>query len=504
MQQLKQNSTLQGGKYKIERLLGQGGFGNTYSGYNTTFDERVAIKEFFMQGMNKRDDYSGVVSVSLAENVQQFEEQREKFKKEALRIRKLNNSHIIKVHDLFEENGTVYYVMDFVDGESLAERLKRTGKPLSAREVEMILPQILDALKTVHEASIWHLDLKPANIMIDKSWNVTLIDFGASKQLNMKKGGATTSTAISYTNGYAPREQMEQNYDKFGPWTDFYSLGATLYTLLSNKRPSLPTDIDDDVTEDKHIALPLPSDVINTTIHGLILWMMSTNRNLRPQCVEDILAKFEEKDNVVQDSIDEETLIATPKERKASIGDNQKQIITKESHSHSIQNKPDISNSKKPFWFFCGFFGILIVGAISAWIYSAQQQSTNPMEVVEEKTDSIPGVLDVINFPVKSTLGEYRYNGPIDATEQPHGLGEAIFTDGRKYKGYFIKGVLSGQNSYFQYPNGDVFEGTFKDNSFYEGKYTIAEDGSYFSGTFKDGQPDKGTWYDKNNKIITE
>ena len=155
---LQKNAILQGGKYKIERLLGQGGFGNTYSGYNTTFDERVAIKEFFMQGVNKRDDYSGVVSVSLAENVQQFEEQRGKFKKEALRIRKLNSPHIIKVHDLFEENGTVYYVMDYVDGENLAERLKRNGKPMSMQEVEIILPQILDALKTVHEASIWHLE----------------------------------------------------------------------------------------------------------------------------------------------------------------------------------------------------------------------------------------------------------------------------------------------------------------------------------------------------------
>lgn len=500
---LQKNITLQGGKYKIERLLGQGGFGNTYSGYNTTFDERVAIKEFFMQGVNKRDDSTGDVSVSLMENVHQFEEQREKFKKEALRIRKLNNPHIIKVHDLFEENGTVYYVMDYVDGENLAERLKRNGKPMSMQEVEIILPQILDALKTVHEASIWHLDLKPANIMIDKSGNVTLIDFGASKQLNVQKGGATTSTAISYTNGYAPREQMEQNYDKFGPWTDFYSLGATLYTLLSNKRPSLPTDIDDDVTEDKHIALPLPSNVVNSKIHRIILWMMSTNRNLRPQCVEDILAKLEEKDNVVQDSIDEETLVATPKEGKESIDDNQGQIVIKESHSHSIQNKPDISNSKKPFWFFCGFFGILIVGAISTLIYSVQQPA-NPIEFVDEKKDSVPDVLDVSNFPVKSTLGEYKYTGPIDAQERPHGFGEAKFTDGRKYKGYFIKGVLSGQNSYFRYPNGDVFEGTFKDNSFYEGKYTIAEDGSYFSGTFKNGQPDKGTWYDKNNNIITD
>ena len=131
MQQLRPNTTLQGGKYRIERLLGQGGFGNTYVGYNTTFDERVAIKEFFMQGVNGRNDDTGFVSVSLVTNVQQFEEQREKFKKEALRIRKLNNPYIIKVYDLFEENGTIYYVMDFVDGENLAERLKRTGEPFT-------------------------------------------------------------------------------------------------------------------------------------------------------------------------------------------------------------------------------------------------------------------------------------------------------------------------------------------------------------------------------------
>ena len=138
MQQLQPNTTLQGGKYKIERVLGQGGFGNTYSGYNTVFDERVAIKEFFMQGINDRDGDTGSISVSLERNKQQFEEQREKFKKEALRIRKLSNSHIIKVHDLFEENGTVYYVMDFVDGENLAERLKRTGKPMTEEEVKNI------------------------------------------------------------------------------------------------------------------------------------------------------------------------------------------------------------------------------------------------------------------------------------------------------------------------------------------------------------------------------
>jgi Serine/threonine protein kinase len=189
---------------------------------------------------------------------------------------------------MFEENGTAYYVMDFVEGENLSQRLKRTGKPMAERKVREIFFQLLDALKAVHDAGMWHLDIKPANIMLDKNGNVKLIDFGASKQLNAQKGGATTSTAISYTNGYAPREQMEQNYDKFGPWTDIYALGATLYNLLTNKRPPMPSDVDDDMSEDKHNALPFPATTSNE-MKQLVVQMMQTNRMKRPQSINEIV-----------------------------------------------------------------------------------------------------------------------------------------------------------------------------------------------------------------------
>ena len=293
MQHLQPNVTLQGGKYRVDRLLAQGGFGNTYVGYNTEFKETVAIKEFFMKGVSEREQTTNAISVSNAENVEQFKEQREKFKKEARRLRQLNNPHIVKVHDLFEENGTAYYVMDYIDGENLNDRLKRTKKPMSEAEVDAILSQILDALKAVHDTSIWHFDLKPANIMIDKQGQVKLIDFGASKQLDAQKGGSTNSTAICYTNGYAPREQMEQNYDKCGPWTDLYALGATLYTLLTNKRPPLPSDIDDDPTTDKHIALPFPSTV-SQNMKRCVLWMMKGNWMQRPQSVDEVVKKRKE------------------------------------------------------------------------------------------------------------------------------------------------------------------------------------------------------------------
>ena len=328
MQHLQPNTTLQGGKYRIERVLGQGGFGITYLARNTVFDIDVAIKEFFMKDENDRDGSS--VTMPNTTKQELFHGQMDKFKKEAKRMFAIKNEHIIGVQDLFEENGTAYYVMDFVDGENLAERLKRTGKPMSEQEVRDILPQILDALKAVHDAGIWHLDLKPANIMLDKSGNVKLIDFGASKQLNAQKGGATTSTAISYTNGYAPREQMEQNYDKFGPWTDIYALGATLYNLLTNKRPPLPTDIDDDVSEDKHVALPFPEGVGGMKF--LVLQMMKTNRLQRPQSIDAIICsekarKEEPKTKTppknspqrAPSSNDEETFIAEPQPKQVKV-----------------------------------------------------------------------------------------------------------------------------------------------------------------------------------------
>jgi serine/threonine protein kinase len=175
--------------------------------------------------------------------------------------------------------------------------MKRTGKPMSKKKVFELIPQILDALKVVHDANIWHLDLKPSNIMLDKNGNVKLIDFGASKQLDPQKGGATTDTRISYTPGFAPREQMEQNYEKFGPWTDIYALGATLYNLLTNKRPPLPTDIDDDITTDKHEALPFPNGV-SKSMKDIVLWMMKPNRVQRPKNVDRIIDMLKEEKSV--------------------------------------------------------------------------------------------------------------------------------------------------------------------------------------------------------------
>ena len=394
MQHLKINTTLQGGKYRIDKILGEGGFGNTYLGYNLEFDERVAIKEFFMKGVTERDEFSSSVSVSNSTNLRSFEEQKEKFKKEARRLRKLRNDHIVKVHDLFEENGTAYYIMDYIDGESLSSHLKRTGAPLPEEEVLRLLSQLLDALKTVHDMGLWHLDLKPANIMVDIHGEVKLIDFGASKQLNRQKGGATTSTAVSYTNGYAPREQMEQNYDKFGPWTDIYALGATVYNLLTNRRPPMPSDIDDDYSADKHDALPFPDDVSRRT-RNLVLKMMKTNRTIRPQTIDEVIAMMPFAAESYDNNYSDETMLV--KERE-SIYDDGVEENYDDQEDENVNDK-----AKSNLLIIIAIFIIMIlIGLVIDGIISAQGAKTSNNYLEEWEVDT--AVVDTLDTVAVDTM----------------------------------------------------------------------------------------------------
>ena len=278
---LPKGTLLLNGNYRIEAYLASGGFGNTYVATDLAFDERVAVKELFVKGICGRNASTGEVCVSLSENRISFDAHREKFRKEARRIRKLNSRHVVKVRDLFDDNDTSYYVMDFIDGESLSARLHREQRPLTEAEVCSLLPQVLDGLQTLHAERIWHLDLKPANIMVDREGTVILIDLGASKQLQTADGvSVSTSSAMAYTQGYAPPEQMDQHFERFGPWTDLYALGATLFHLLTLQRPPSASDILDDADA----ALAMPG--VSSRMQQLVRWMMNPGRNGRPQSVD--------------------------------------------------------------------------------------------------------------------------------------------------------------------------------------------------------------------------
>ena len=507
------------GIYRIDRYLSSGGFGNTYVATNIEFDEVVAIKEFFIKGVTQRDINSTTVSVSNSENEALFAEQLQKFKKEAKRLRKLNNEHIVKVHDLFEENGTAYYVMNYIDGENLSVKLRRLHCPLSEKEVMAYLPQILDALDCVHSEGLWHLDLKPANILVDKAGNVTLIDFGASKQRN-SSGGATTSTAVSYTNGYAPREQMEQNLEKFGPWTDLYALGATLYNLLTNTRPPMPSDIDDDRSSDKHAALPFNNNISERT-KQLILKLLTTDRLCRPQSVnevrnliEGIKSKDEEDSHTVADN--EETIVIekNPKSEENSqtlpLSNNsfKSQAAVVNDSQIKSSNTSSIFNIFLTLTIIClALLGLFIMGFINKNNKNKELSAPVDTTVVftpEEFEDSAAADTAAAAYigRFNNTLGSFDYYGECNNANLPDGYGYAVFENGNSYEGPFVNGNMEGENAVYKYKIGDVYEGAFKNNTFSYGKYTVAQNGEYFIGSFKDGNPYHGTWYDKRGNVL--
>lgn len=282
--QLQPGTYLQGDKYRIISTLGSGGFGITYLAEQTMTERKVCIKEFFPKSLLAREDDSRSVralSNELANDSVRF---KAKFIKEAKTIASLKHPSIVQVFDAFEENGTAYYVMDYIEGESLSSIIKRYGALNEATAVHYIR-QVADALNHIHERKIMHLDIKPGNVMLrSKDNSVILIDFGLSKHYDAQSGEATSTTPVGVSHGFAPLEQYRQGGVKeFSPETDIYSLGATLYYLVAGTVPPEAADVADE-------GLPsLPTHLSNET-RLTIERAMADRRKQRPHSIGEFLA----------------------------------------------------------------------------------------------------------------------------------------------------------------------------------------------------------------------
>ena len=245
-------TTLQKGKYTIREVLGQGTFGITYLAKTklavqgtlgvVEVEASVAVKEFFMSGCNGRSGTS--VTYSGSDGL--HDDYMRKFRHEAEHLAHFRHDNIVRVLEMFEENGTWYYVMEYIDGGSLNDYILRRGR-MPADEALSLARQVAGALAYLHGQKALHLDLKPSNIMLRDDGQPVLIDFGLTKQY-ASDGRAETSTSIGLgTQGYAPMEQ--NNYHKgkkFAPTIDIYALGATLYKMLTGSTPPAATDIFND------------------------------------------------------------------------------------------------------------------------------------------------------------------------------------------------------------------------------------------------------------------
>lgn len=341
MQQLTPGTLLHGGTYKIEKILGQGSFGITYLAEHTNLGKKVAIKEFFMKELNSRGEdgsITGMSDSSLSQNYCQ------KFKKEAINLSRLDHPNIVRVTDSFSENGTFYYVMDFIEGQNLNDYIK--SHYIDEAEAVSIIKSVADALIYMHEEKhMLHLDLKPGNVMRRNSdGHVFLIDFGLSKHYSTD-GQPETSTTIGLgTAGYAPIEQGNQAKNgEFRPTIDVYALGATFYKLLTRETPPPASDLvsDDELLENKLREKGVSDNLIKVVTEAMCPNVRKRTQSVREfrdaltdcsvQTPESIPTKSAEKETIVvkkvaQTTDGEETVVADKGTKNSSLPTNKKAV----------------------------------------------------------------------------------------------------------------------------------------------------------------------------------
>ena len=278
--------------YKVEEVLGSGGFGITYKVSADVMQGNIpihtffAVKEHFPSDCCERNEGATVLVSKMQSDT--YKDSLAGFKAEAIRPNELSGLHkgVVRVNEVFNANNTVYYVMEFLNGRSIRKKVKDNG-PYSEKEALSLIREIADAISFLHEERITHLDIKPDNIILhtfpnEDSPYPVLIDFGLAKHYD-KEGKATSTIRVQgCSEGYSPVEQYVR-IDRFSPTADIYALGATLFFMLTGKDPIIATDI----TED-YILSHLPNDVSEST-RKAILDAMKKEKNDRTKSVEEFL-----------------------------------------------------------------------------------------------------------------------------------------------------------------------------------------------------------------------
>lgn len=258
--------TVLNGRYWVGAALGEGGFGITYIGRDLTLDRRIAIKEYFPSGFATRHnkDNSQVEEITRSsENI--YRQGLERFLREAQLLAQFSkNVSIVSVFDYFEANGTAYFIMEYLSGDSLKQYLDKHG-PVSYKYMMAWFYPIFQALAAIHQVGVVHRDISPDNLILASDGNLKLIDFGAARDVLGSK-----SLSVVLKPGYAPIEQYSTT-GKQGPWTDIYALCGTIYKCITGVTPPEATDriVQDTLRKPSDLGVLLPKQFENTLMKGL-------------------------------------------------------------------------------------------------------------------------------------------------------------------------------------------------------------------------------------------
>lgn len=305
-------------RYKIGRVLGEGGFGITYIGIDTVLNLKVAIKEFYMSGyVNRNHDASPNVFATLGIHRDTFEKNREKFLNEARVLAQFyGEAGIVGVRDFCEENGTAYIIMDFLNGVDLKTYLEQKGRLAPEDAVKLLMP-VMTSLQHVHAEGIIHRDISPDNIMVMEDGSTKLLDFGAAREISQTD---IKSLSVILKPGYAPEEQYRSK-GRQGPWTDVYALAATLYRCIVGATP------DDAMERMYRDRLPSPAAadaacpiaISNVIIKGLAVRQADRYQDVA-SFLADLKTAMEDPDNA---ELAPDTREIAPAQERGVIADDQ-------------------------------------------------------------------------------------------------------------------------------------------------------------------------------------
>ena len=274
-------------EYRLDAVLGAGGFGITYRAYDAHLDKFVAIKEYLPVEFATRTEASTVVPHSNAD-AQDYHWGLTRFLDEARTLARFDHQHLNKVHRFFESNGTAYMVLEYVQGETLADRLSREPY-LEEAALQCLLDEVLSGLAVMHEAGYVHRDIKPGNLMLrEEDGSAVVLDFGAARQAVGQRSKPITSIL---TPGYAPVEQYDGKVDRVGAWTDIYALGMVAYRCISGMGDSeLPDAVARMLAHTRGGTTLLPAveagkGRYNPKLLEAIDWAMEVDEEARPQSV---------------------------------------------------------------------------------------------------------------------------------------------------------------------------------------------------------------------------
>lgn len=492
--ELSSGTILSGGKYVIEGKIGAGGFGITYLARHTVLDRKYAIKEFFMSGYNVRNNETNRVSIQGLEH-KDFDRIRQTFINEARTLAHLNNKSIVKVIDIFDENGTSYMVMPFVEGTTLKSIVEKEG-PMECEIAINYMVQICEALTYVHSKDILHRDVTPDNVIVTREQKIVLIDFGSARKFVDNKTQRQTTIVKP---GYAPLEQHSARSRK-GAYTDIYSVGAVFYYLLTGERPM-------DATERVFAKMKEPVELnpnIPPQINTVIMKAMEMDGEMRYQSakelIDDILSDepintenfldevVEVKEIVShfeEDVMEETTSETQQKIMSIALGFQQDVEYVKDRDNSNIAKAKDNKESQTireegrmstlPI-VVAIILALVAVFAIYAVIVYRPFSTS--------KQDS----LILVDTLIKLTSGEkYAYEGEKDTMGVPNGYGKATFED-RVYIGNFENGNMNGYGELIftsGIKEGRIYKAMFVDNCIND-TCTVISGSNVYKGTLKD------------------